>query len=63
VLNDLEHMTRHIGDVERSMVAEIELLIASQPGLPSADAFLAIRAKPRGVRPGTLASKTPSAWA
>jgi hypothetical protein len=61
VLNDLEHMTRHIGDVERCMVAEIELLIASQPGLPSADAFLAIRAKPRGIKPGTSASKAPSA--
>jgi hypothetical protein len=46
---DLEHMARHIGDIERAMIKEIQLFIEWQPGMPPANAFLAIPAKPRGA--------------
>lgn len=54
VCGDLEHMSRHIGDIEQAMVKEIELFIEWQPGMPPPNAFLAIPAKPRGIE--TLAS-------
>lgn len=47
--NDLEHMARHIGDIERSMIREVRLLIARKPNMPSPDEFLAIPAKPRAL--------------
>ncbi len=39
VSNDLEHMARHIGDVEQAMIREIKLLLASLPGMPPFEAF------------------------